>query len=1430
MEPTGAVGREPRRFLIATAVAHHRRSPGGDRPGLVQARQKIIDLFTGRLGYTHVSDLGLDPDRDTLLEHLDRFATDPDRRPDDIVAVYLAGHGQLLGSTPRRHVFFPADADLDKPKLALPTAQIATTLTDDTKITQLLLILDSCHAGQGAGDAVGAALESLRRDIDDDPSGIAVIASAQPAQEAIEGAFPDLLAAAVESRALAGSRPHTLDLGALVAHMNADPAKPPTQRIEWDAARLGGVVPDFFPNPRHRTGPRDLDLAIQHAVEWDAEEKRRETEFSRRMLVRAMASYGGETRWWFAGRRRAVAEIARWLAKPVPGSPALVVSAGPGSGKTAVLGLTAALTHPDHRATVPLHALGLAASDDVPEPGSVDVTLYAQSLTNEAVLRGLAAAARTTARTPGDLVDALGGRTRPFTAIIDALDEAVTPDTLLTQLIRPLLEHGQGRLRLLLGTRPHLLRHLPPEVRVIGLDGPDHRDPDAMAGYVLRGLLESHPESPYRFLAPRRTARVAAVVAAAADPSFLVARIVAGTLAAEPGPADPDDPVWCAALPRTADAAMAQDLDRRLGADAARARDLLRPLAYAEGQGLPWEDVWAPLASGVAGRPFTNADLFWLKRHTGSYVVEATEDGRSAYRLYHMALDEHLRRGVDERSVQHAFVDALLGTVPRAMTGERDWARAHPYILRHLATHAARAGRIDELLDDLGYVAVAAPGPLSRALDAVTTAWGRRIASVYRISVGRHGALSAADRRLLLALDALRNQDAELAAKLAGNHPWRLRWATGSQVSPALRATLGGHTGWIFGVACTVLDGVPVAVTASGDATLRVWDLVANRELRTLLGHRGVVDAVACAVVDGRPLAVSGARDGTARVWDLRTGEQLAVLRGHEVGAGSRDALVMAVAFASVDGETVVITGGTDGTVRLWDWPAATTRCVIAAHGGFVQSLACHVVDGVPVVVSGGRDPQVRVWDLRSGSERTAFDIGHHWVDDLVSTVVDGVPMVVASVGRVLRMWDLTGGGRHREVAVEDETGGTTALAVTEVGGSVVAVCGESGGTTSLRSLTGSAEPCRLTGHTNILYAVACTEIAGEPVAVTGGYDGEVRVWDLPRAVPRREHTGHTGSVFSVALAVRNGRQLVATGGMDGNAWVRDLATGEVVAVLTANRPRSGLAYCLTVDGELLVSIPDRVPAGARVVDPFTGATVAQVKTDDLNARALGGLSLDGRSALLAEADRTLRVYDLAAAVELASFDGRSAFQRSAFSTRIRGGQIVVLAGEIDVEKAVETNYWGEPACGLFVWHPATGAVRHCTGDATRSVTALALAESADGPFAVYGTSSGEVGVWDLVADEERVVFTAHADEVSVLACQVVDGAMRVATAARDGFVRLWDVASRAELGHWPLPYPVQELAMARDGAIVVATGHEVIVLDPAPGLSLRRPGRGRGR
>jgi WD40 repeat protein len=86
--------------------------------------------------------------------------------------------------------------------------------------------------------------------------------------------------------------------------------------------------------------------------------------------------------------------------------------------------------------------------------------------------------------------------------------------------------------------------------------------------------------------------------------------------------------------------------------------------------------------------------------------------------------------------------------------------------------------------------------------------------------------------------------------------------------------TLRGHTGEVNAVAVTA-DG-RMAVSASNDRTLKVWDLDSGAELHTLRGHAGGLRSVAL-TADGRR-AVSAAYDYTLKVWDLGSGTLLATI------------------------------------------------------------------------------------------------------------------------------------------------------------------------------------------------------------------------------------------------------------------------------------------------------------------------------------------------------------------------------------------------------------------------------------------------------------------------------------------------------------------------------------------------------------------------
>jgi WD40 repeat protein len=124
--------------------------------------------------------------------------------------------------------------------------------------------------------------------------------------------------------------------------------------------------------------------------------------------------------------------------------------------------------------------------------------------------------------------------------------------------------------------------------------------------------------------------------------------------------------------------------------------------------------------------------------------------------------------------------------------------------------------------------------------------------------------------------------------------------------------TLMGHSDSVHAVAFS-RDGQTLA-SASGDCTVKIWNVHSGRVYQTLVGHRSYVFAVTISP-DGKVIA-SASADKTIRLWvgansypsDLYTIKDK--IEGHSSS-------VRAVAF-SPDSK-LLASGSDDGAIMLWD-------------------------------------------------------------------------------------------------------------------------------------------------------------------------------------------------------------------------------------------------------------------------------------------------------------------------------------------------------------------------------------------------------------------------------------------------------------------------------------------------------------------------------
>ena len=1386
---TGSAGR---RFLIATGTASYpKQRELDDVPEAADEIARVERLFgappgddpdTSGFGHEIVPGFGPDLLSSELKHRLRAFLTARDRNETDTVVFYYTGHGQL--DDDGGFLFSFPDTTEDVTGTAVPAAELARWLLTGTRVQRFLVILDTCYSA-AAGTAFSAsAIRALSRlqQLADRPH-IAILTAARARQLAAPGAFTQALERAVRHRATGGHEPEFLQLQGVVGVINNDPRKPASQR----AALLSDVqgVDEFLPNPRYDKWLRGFDLRTQLDRK---EHDLRDQETRDHVLPRAQGlDAPQEGLWLFTGRHAVLAELSAWLAVRNYDGLARVVTGDPGSGKSAVLSRLHVLARPELRRRVP--RLEELPGDTVPPRDSVDVFIHARGKTGDQVFAGLCVAAGVEAERPGELLTALRGRERPLVAIIDALDEAIDPDQLAEEVLAPLIRGTRHtQLRLLLGTRRHLKDRLRGPAVWIDLDSEKYADPDSIRSYARSGLFSLHSESPYRTAENSLVDATAAAVGRAAGQSFLVALITTRSLALRHEVVDPYDRKWQEQLPRVAADAMSRDLDERLDTQVTKARDLLLPLAFAFGAGIPWADMWAPLASVLSGRTYTDDDLLWLERNAGFYVIEALDGSMSVYRLYHESLAEHLRAGWDSAAIHQAITRFLVSRVP-VEAGRRVWSRAETYIRSHFATHASAAGALDEFVLDPGYLLNAERSRLLAALPAVRGPAAESAAEAYRAVTKHLRSKPRAEHLAYLELTAHCADAGVLATRIADEgrpRPWRVDWA---HWNPRRDTVLGGHAGPVRTVVTVETAEGPIAASSGDDGLLRLWDLTRGFSVgRTIADVSGSIRSLAVVDVGRERAVVAACTDGTVRAWNLETSAPIG--KPHPVQRSS----IRAMAVCEAGGRTAVVTGTYGGTILVSDLSTGTLVHELAgAGGGSLTAIITAELGWRPIVISGDIGGVITVWDFESGRlERRIVDPRHGEIDALAVGEVTGRPVLVSGGTGGIQLWDLATGRWIGEIPVPSGVRAIKGLATGKIDGRDVVI--GSGDDNVIRRwdlATGEALGQPLAGHTGFAGSLSLGESDGRPVLVSGSMDSTVRLWDLGRgSTADNPLSGHLGRVGTLASGASRGREVVISGADDGIVRVWDLADGALV-------------------GQPMTGHTDWV----RAVDIHQGDTESYVVSGSY--------------------DRSVRIWNMATGAPVHIL--RDSFQNPV---------TLLITGMMQSRRIVFSSTDHKT---LNVHDILTG--ERLSRIAFRSADALMAATAGiiDGRcFLAIATYEGQLYLWAPEWTKPlSFIFTAQKARDPLMALFARDGRLLLATGDQTGLLSLWELPLRVGWakalvrGHRPsrlkrvgtqqLPGPVTAIVRRADGMVATAVG-DTVLLDPfsADGMRIQVDARVR--
>lgn len=325
-----------------------------------------------------------------------------------------------------------------------------------------------------------------------------------------------------------------------------------------------------------------------------------------------------------------------------------------------------------------------------------------------------------------------------------------------------------------------------------------------------------------------------------------------------------------------------------------------------------------------------------------------------------------------------------------------------------------------------------------------------------------------------------------------------------------------------------------------------------SKPIAKLTGHNGIVHALAYSSGSATYI-LTGSSDRTIRLYNPQKAPPSSVAPPasnayppgliNKYSAHGYEVLSIDV---NHDNDKFVSTGG-DKTVFLWDVQEAKTIRRWTGHNGRVNR-GVFAGDGDSVVVSGSFDGTVKIWDTKSNNYKPIMSLDDA-KDSITDIAISDSDIVSASVDGRIRSYDLRMGMCQVDVIGHP----VTSLTVSKKGTEVLVSSLDS--TIRLMDRTNGQllKAYRDEGYVNTDLRVRSTLGLNDSVVLSGSDDGMVVAWDLLegeclkrfRHSEMKEGKGKTATkeakgrkdVVSAVAFCKNRREWASAGG-DGNVVV----------------------------------------------------------------------------------------------------------------------------------------------------------------------------------------------------------------------------------------------------------------------------------------------------
>eukprot|EP00656_Telonema_subtile_P009019 TRINITY_DN14216_c0_g1_i1.p1 TRINITY_DN14216_c0_g1~~TRINITY_DN14216_c0_g1_i1.p1 ORF type:complete len:607 (-),score=85.73 TRINITY_DN14216_c0_g1_i1:220-2040(-) len=267
--------------------------------------------------------------------------------------------------------------------------------------------------------------------------------------------------------------------------------------------------------------------------------------------------------------------------------------------------------------------------------------------------------------------------------------------------------------------------------------------------------------------------------------------------------------------------------------------------------------------------------------------------------------------------------------------------------------------------------------------------------------------------------------------------------------------------------------------------------------------HTGSQGAIASCWSPSGDMILTGGADSLLRLWDAESAAEIQVTEGHKHWVLACDIHPMG---------QVALSTSRDETLRLWDMRSWQCQSVTKPHGSR-NSLVAKFSPRGSMVLTGSTDTKLKLWDAQTMQQLHLLKGHKGWVTS-AAFVHDESTVISCSRDYDLRLWD-TRSGYACVGTLRAHKKDATCLAVSPDG--QYAVTGSRDCMLKAWDLRMQKELMAIEAHGQEIYS-CCFTADGKWLA-SSSKDGNVNIWDTKDLSPVAQCQGHQSAVYSCAAS-----------------------------------------------------------------------------------------------------------------------------------------------------------------------------------------------------------------------------------------------------------------------------------------------------------------------